>query len=148
MPDRDLQPLDAATWLASLVHLRREMARSDYPVDNGLRLAFFLGRLAPKPYAALFRADLSEARFERLAESGVAEATAIALLGDGVSFELERNPSKATVCARIWIDDVCGEARMDEGHSAAALNQAWLDFLICRVGRDCDQSGSDSHSPA
>ena len=146
MPDRDLQPLDAATWLASLVRLRRQMERSDYPVENGLRLAFLLSRLAPHPYAALFRADLSEARFEQLAESGVPEATAIALLGDGVSFELERNPSEATVCARIWIDDVCGEAR--KPHSAAALSQAWLDFLICRVGRDCDQSGSDSHSPA
>ena len=49
MPDSDLQPLDAETWLASLIRLRRDMDRPEHLVDNGLRLSFLLGRLAPAP---------------------------------------------------------------------------------------------------
>lgn len=148
MSDHDLKPLDAETWLASLIQLRQDMDRPEHGVENGLRLSFLLGRLAPKPFAALFDSNLSEAHFEQLLESGAAELAAIALLGDTVSFEIARDRAKETVSARVWIDDVRSEVQKAGNRSAAAINQAWINFVIHLVCRDCDQSGGDSHSPA
>ena len=148
MLDRGLQPLDAETWLTSLIRLRQEMDRPEHCVENALRLSFLLSRLAPEPFSTLFNANLTETHFEQLVGSDMPEAAAIALLGDGISFELVRDHSGTTVCARIWIDDVHHEVHKGGAHSAAALNQAWIDFLILWICRDCNQSGIDNHRPA
>jgi hypothetical protein len=125
------------------------MDRPEHLVDNGLRLSFLLGRLAPAPFASLFNPNLNETRFEQLAEGGAPQATAIALFGDDVSFELARDPFQATVCARVWVRGISGEAlRKDGSQSAIALNQAWIDFLIRWVCRGSDQPGNDNQSPA
>lgn len=130
MADGGLEPLDPVLWFESLGRLRRAARRREGRIENRLRQSYFLARLAPPPFSALAKCELDEAAFEALLETAAFESAAISLVGPILSFEIARTWPGQGVFARVWIEDIRGEAQIASDCVAFALIQAWIELLL------------------
>ena len=130
MVEAELQPLDPSSWFESLGRLRRAARGSQGRIENRLRQSFYLTNLAPPPFSALAKCELEEAEFEALLKHAAFESAAISLVGRILSFEIARTLPGPEVSARVWVEDICGEARVASDCVASALVQAWLELLL------------------
>jgi hypothetical protein len=130
MAENELEPLDPVLWFESLGRLRRAARRSEGRVENRLRQSYYLANLAPPPFSALAQCDIEEAAFEALLEQAAFESAAVSLIGPILSFEIARTWPGPGVSARVWVEDISGEARLASGCVASALIQAWVELLL------------------
>ena len=130
MAEAELQPLDPSSWFESLGRLRSTARGPRSKIENRLRQSFYLTNLAPPPFSALAECVLEEAEFEALLKHAAFESAAIALLGRVLSFEIASTWPGPEVSARVWVEDICGEARVASDCVASVLVQAWLELLL------------------
>ena len=130
MADGELQPLDPVLWFESLGRLRRAARGREGRIENRLRQAYYLATLAPPPLSALARCEMDEAAFEALLERAAFEAAAVSLIGPILSFEIVRGWPGQGIFARVWVEDLSGEAQGVSGCVAFALLQAWVELVL------------------
>lgn len=130
MTEGELQPLDPSLWFESLGRLGRAARGPKSRIENRLRQSYYLTNLAPAPFSALARCEMEESQFEALLKHAAFESAAISLVGRILSFEIVRTVPGPEVSARVWVEDICGEARVDSDCVASALIQAWVELLL------------------
>jgi hypothetical protein len=130
MADSELQPLDPVLWFESLGRLRRAARGREGRIENRLRQAYYLATLAPPPLSALAKCEIGEEAFEALLEQAAFESAAVSLIGPILSFEIVRGWPGQGSFARVWVEDLCGEAQAVSGCVAFALLHAWVELLL------------------
>ena len=139
MTEAELQPLEPSLWFESLGRLLRAARGPRSQIENRLRQSYYLTNLAPPPFSALAKCEVDEAAFEALLKHAAFESAAICLVGKILSFEIARTMPGPEVSARVWVEDICGEARLASDCVASALVQAWVELLLQLRLRTPDQ---------
>lgn len=130
MSERELPPLDANLWFESLGRLREAARGPEGRIENRLRQSYYLTNLAPQQFSALAKCELDETAFEALLKHAAFESAAISLVGEILSFEIARTKPGPEVSARVWVEDICGEAQVTSDCVASALVEAWVELLL------------------
>jgi hypothetical protein len=125
-----LQPLDPVLWFESLGRLRRAARGYEGRIENRLRQAYYLATLAPPPLRALAKCEIEEGAFEALLEQAAFESAAVSLIGPILSYEVVRDVPGQEILARVWVEELCGEAQVASGSVAFALLRAWVELLF------------------
>lgn len=130
MAEVELQPVDPDLWFESLGRLLRPIHGAEGRIENRLRQSYYLTSLAPAPFSTLARCEMGEEEFEALLKHSAFETAAISLVGQILSFEIGRTWPGPEVFARVWVEDICGEAHEASGCVASVLVRAWLELLL------------------
>lgn len=130
MSESELQPLDPQLWFESLGRLQQAVKGASSRIESRLRQSYYLTSLAPPPFSTLTKCEIEEDAFEVLLKHAAFESAAISLVGGVLSFEVARENPGPKVSARVWVDDICGEAQVATDCVASALVQAWVELLL------------------
>lgn len=138
--------LDATTWFEGLARLSSLIALG-VPLENILRLANHLARLAPPPFAALGIGVDDEALFERMLERAWFEAAAVAVIGPGLSGEILARTATEPAGHMQSAGATAGQARAEA--PPLRLIRTWLAYLLTLAPSDAAlQPAGASHKSA
>jgi hypothetical protein len=130
MSHDDIEPLEPGIWLLQLQKVATICPAEEAALAMGLRRAFHLVQLAPRPLRHLITCALSEQAFEELLEAGALLPAAVALVGDRLNYSLTQKSLEGRAEAEVWFPNDAAYSHATGSSAPFALFAAWLECLL------------------